>query len=641
MRRTLHALLGAISLSVVAACLWTSAADLVHRLRHPAAPEYLSGWREMARTIESGKVAVWCGDAHEPSPLDRARLIAANWELRPRAALPCDRKDDLIGIDHVLISASRNETARQVLSDAAFHPVSSNSFTVVWSREENPTKGSRTRGDPLETDVRSIVGVGTAVLLLIVVVLSLHPHRTRVSGWRIVEALLVFAALASVTVSHTLQPPNGLGVQAGKAALWSACGGLPSGFWTSPEFAVYQPSYPPGLTLLALVSMFVSGTVEDCLIQLIVPAATALLYLILASAGRSWQSRLMALAFVLSPIALRMTTGFYAEPLAALVLALGWMNVRAKRLRVGWLLIGSCALFRHEGLLLAAFSFAVLRVCAGSAHAPISHAVCALAPGLAWQVVTRLTGAQIYDYDFGGCPSVSLIGTSLGSWFRFATWQFTVAGGAVVSGLIALSTGLRSGRPVNRFLLASVLLVGVSGLAFSVLFGFNVSQNANWIVATCTPRLLWLASIPLFPAGNSIISVMKNDCIFCAIAAGEIPSFKIYEDELVLAYLDINPFSEGHTLVIPKAHSTGLVDTPDETLAAVIARVKKVAAHLKAALPCDGFNILQNNGAAAGQTVMHLHFHIVPRYGNEPIVFESRSGDMDHLKALAERIRFG
>jgi len=131
---------------------------------------------------------------------------------------------------------------------------------------------------------------------------------------------------------------------------------------------------------------------------------------------------------------------------------------------------------------------------------------------------------------------------------------------------------------------------------------------------------------------------MKNNCIFCAIAEGEIPSFKVYEDELVLAYLDINPFTKGHTLVIPKAHSEGLLDTDDATLATIIARVKKVAAHLKAALPCDGFNILQNNGEAAGQTVKHVHFHIVPRYGSEPIAFESHPGDMAELKALAERI---
>ena len=129
---------------------------------------------------------------------------------------------------------------------------------------------------------------------------------------------------------------------------------------------------------------------------------------------------------------------------------------------------------------------------------------------------------------------------------------------------------------------------------------------------------------------------MKNNCVFCAIAEGEIPSFKIYEDDIVLAYLDINPFTKGHTLVIPKAHTAGLVDTPDETLAAVIARVKKVAAHLKDALPCDGFNILQNNGEAAGQTVMHVHFHIVPRYGKEEISFVNHKGDMEELKSLAK-----
>ena len=131
---------------------------------------------------------------------------------------------------------------------------------------------------------------------------------------------------------------------------------------------------------------------------------------------------------------------------------------------------------------------------------------------------------------------------------------------------------------------------------------------------------------------------MKNDCVFCAIAAGEIPCFKVYEDELALAYLDINPFSEGHTLVIPKAHTTGLLDTPEETLAALLARVKKVAAHLKTALGCDGFHILQNNGAAAGQTVGHIHFHIVPRREGDPIEFANRPGDMEHLKALAARI---
>ena len=134
---------------------------------------------------------------------------------------------------------------------------------------------------------------------------------------------------------------------------------------------------------------------------------------------------------------------------------------------------------------------------------------------------------------------------------------------------------------------------------------------------------------------------MKNDCIFCAIAAGEIPCFKVYEDDVVLAYLDINPCTKGHTLVLPKAHSAGLLDTPPDALKEIVARVQKVAAHVKEVLGCDGFNILQNNGEAAGQSVFHLHFHIVPRYKDGPsLTFQSQKGDMAALAALGERLRF-
>ena len=133
---------------------------------------------------------------------------------------------------------------------------------------------------------------------------------------------------------------------------------------------------------------------------------------------------------------------------------------------------------------------------------------------------------------------------------------------------------------------------------------------------------------------------MKNDCVFCAISAGEIPSFKVYEDESFLAYLDINPCSTGHTLVIPKKHVRNLSEADDETLFSLIVRVRRIAGHIKDALGADGFNILQNNGEAAGQSVHHLHFHIVPRYaGSPPLDFKSGKGDMAALAALAEKIR--
>lgn len=106
----------------------------------------------------------------------------------------------------------------------------------------------------------------------------------------------------------------------------------------------------------------------------------------------------------------------------------------------------------------------------------------------------------------------------------------------------------------------------------------------------------------------------KDGCIFCKIAAGEIPSAKVYEDEDFKAILDLGPASKGHTLVIPKNHSENLLDVDEETASKALKVVSKVANAVKETLGCDGINIIQNNGEAAGQTVMHLHFHIIPRY---------------------------
>lgn len=128
------------------------------------------------------------------------------------------------------------------------------------------------------------------------------------------------------------------------------------------------------------------------------------------------------------------------------------------------------------------------------------------------------------------------------------------------------------------------------------------------------------------------------NCVFCALSSGELPSFRIYEDDVVYACLDVNPFAKGHVLVMPKAHSEDLLGTPDDVLKEVVVRVKKVAAHVCKTLGCDGFNILQNNGAAAGQTVRHLHFHIVPRFAGDALAFENREGDKAQLSALAQRL---
>ena len=104
-----------------------------------------------------------------------------------------------------------------------------------------------------------------------------------------------------------------------------------------------------------------------------------------------------------------------------------------------------------------------------------------------------------------------------------------------------------------------------------------------------------------------------DDCIFCKMVAGQIPVTKIYEDQAVLAFLDIGPISDGHTLVIPKQHFEKLHEYPAELLGQVFSRLGKIAGAIAAAMNSEGYNLLCNNGRAAGQLVEHLHFHIIPR----------------------------
>ncbi len=107
------------------------------------------------------------------------------------------------------------------------------------------------------------------------------------------------------------------------------------------------------------------------------------------------------------------------------------------------------------------------------------------------------------------------------------------------------------------------------------------------------------------------------DCIFCQIAAGKVPSKKTYEDSKVLAFLDINPVTEGHTLVVPKTHYETISQVPDSELGVIFGVVKKLATNLKVKLGADGLNIIQNNGKAAGQEIPHFHVHIIPRKIND------------------------
>lgn len=135
---------------------------------------------------------------------------------------------------------------------------------------------------------------------------------------------------------------------------------------------------------------------------------------------------------------------------------------------------------------------------------------------------------------------------------------------------------------------------------------------------------------------------MNEDCIFCRIVKGELPAARVFEDEHVLAFMDIGPVVKGHVLVTPKTHHDPLMDTPDEVLARLVAAVKRVARAQVASLQCKGVSVIQSNGEPAGQVVPHIHFHVIPRYPDDGRARGLGQGEYDNneeMGAYAEKIK--
>ena len=132
-----------------------------------------------------------------------------------------------------------------------------------------------------------------------------------------------------------------------------------------------------------------------------------------------------------------------------------------------------------------------------------------------------------------------------------------------------------------------------------------------------------------------------NDCIFCKIVEGKLPSSKVYEDDVCMAFLDINPLTPGHTLLIPKRHCASITEACDEDLSALVRRIPGVATAAVKAAGAEGFSVVQLNGSAAGQVVFHLHFHIIPRRKGDGVSFNwhHQKYGPGEIDLLAEKIR--
>lgn len=133
----------------------------------------------------------------------------------------------------------------------------------------------------------------------------------------------------------------------------------------------------------------------------------------------------------------------------------------------------------------------------------------------------------------------------------------------------------------------------------------------------------------------------EDNCIFCKIANGAIPSSTVYEDGEFRVILDLGPASKGHALILPKEHYKDVCDLDEKTAAKILPLAAKIGTAMKKSLGCAGFNLVQNNGAAAGQTVFHFHVHVIPRYEDGPKIVSWTPGEetSDELSKIAEKIK--
>lgn len=459
-------------------CLAATVRDFAARFADPAVPEHLSGWRAAMRAVPDDVCAVPCDDPADPDPVTRARLIALTWEGSPKRALPCswDDLDRATLITPALLAAA----VRERLTSSGYACTARNEFAAVWAR------GQPARDDASAPRAPGLLAEAAGSLTVLLAVFAAFAVFRRVLGDRPSAAVWMFGAaifflVSAVTLQHGLLTPNGLGVQAGKAKLFWTCGGVPSGFWTDPAFAVLQPAYPPGLTVLAFLAFALSGGCGEHFVQLLGPFALAALFVEIATSARDRRGWIAGALFVLSPTAVRLASGFYAEPWAALLLVCGVHACRAGRPVLGGTVAGCAALFRPEALVLILVAAAWMRIRVGTCSVPWSAAVGAFAPAVVWWFFVRFAGARLYGFAAAACPDPKRMLFALRAWSAGVV-RIAASGAAVVFAAL----GERCSRQ-------ALVVAGIAGGLGIVLAGFNVSARFEWAVENLMPRFIWLS----------------------------------------------------------------------------------------------------------------------------------------------------
>ena len=486
--------------SVAAYCLWQGVSAALPYFGSSDALSYLSDWRSAARSAPEGRLALLCSDARGITPIERSRLVAMTWERAPAPIATVAAKGDLKEVDVVLASRWIPRPAQEWLGEAGFSVSATNEFVCTWSGAGAVGRDAEV-GAPRVSRAREILALAVELALMLFAVVLVSPLRN-IGKLQIAAATLVAVAMGAVALSHPLLAPNGLGVYGGKAKLLYECGGSPESFLNSAGGMALQPSYPPGLTLLADLHFLLSGGCGDRLVQLVVVfAMTALCLTLLRGASRPSRA-LPIVLFCVSPLAIRMTSGFYAEPFVALPLVLGWQTMGSGRLFVGALVMGMAGLFRLEAGAAAVIFAACGCVVRGNFRTKLIVVVSAVVPTLIWIATCRLLGyGGLTDWNVTMMPRFEQV---------------------VYAALVVLNSLWKQSIPVfvllflvrpderrvcSREVLLCILPVALLGCAIPLVCGFYDAPYAKWMMDNTIPRLIWyLLPVPMFVMVSQISS---------------------------------------------------------------------------------------------------------------------------------------
>ena len=498
--------------ALTAFCLWRSAGTVADYLGSEDAYAYGAAWRAAARDAPPGPLALACRNASRIGTMERPLLAALAWERMPDPVTLVDGSAGLPSAGCVLSSRWCPKRAGAALGSSGFAAVSTNEHVKTWIRLKGGAPAAPRPREPAPPLWRELVSLGLLLAVPVFASVRFLKPRGRLAP---TVAAAVTAALGAVALSHPLLAPNGLGVYGGRAKLWCLCGGMPSAFLSSDAGAVLQPAYPPGLSALAYLHFVLSGGCGDRLVQLLPVLAVGLLSCALLRDARTLREVLPVALFCLSPVAVRLTSGFYAEPFVALLLVSGWRLMREGRAAVGAGVLGLAGLFRPEaGVASVVFAFSAGLFRGGFAAAS-SAALPASVPTLVWFAACAAFGwGTVPDWSLLVAPKPDRASLAADVLLKTLwTQALPVLAVALLVRCPSVSRGCLRFRPWRRHaappsadcprrnrrgLLAAWLPAALLLLAIPIVCVFYTAPSVKWMLDNTIPRLVWyLLAVPL------------------------------------------------------------------------------------------------------------------------------------------------